>query len=215
MESTQNFILISFLVVSLVFFGCEEAIEEAVILPLSGSYVLTDFKVHVFSTSNVDTTVVFISPIDGITSAILSENTVVTDKISEYSVNDDAPIAGTITLDNDGYARLTGNLPVNIGTKCDPIVIIIELGSVGEWSTGGVTDSSFSIKMVLEQLDIDGFYNYDSTTKHMTIRYSDINETDTLGIVSVLYNASLAAINKICLPVTTTTERTMELIKQD
>ena len=212
----MKFIKLSLLVclLAIILFSCDEDPEEVSIHPLTGNYTLTDFTVQLTGLSNTDTTFDFINPVNGVTSALVTQNTIVANVTNHYSINDPVPISGELVLSNDGYAQLSGALPVNLGTKCDPLVLIFDLGSTGEWSAGE-TDSTFSIIMVVEQLDIDGFYSFDSTTNILTVNYSVLNNTDTLGISAISYNDSLVAVAKICLPVTTITERTMELIKQD
>ena len=212
----MKFIKLSLLVclLAIILFSCDEDPEEVSIHPLTGNYTLTDFTVQLTGLSNTDTTFDFINPVNGVTSALVTQNTIVANVTNHYSINDPVPISGELVLSNDGYAQLSGALPVNLGTKCDPLVLIFDLGSTGEWSAGE-TDSTFSIIMVVEQLDIDGFYSFDSTTNVLTVNYSVLNNADTLGVSAISYNDSLVAVAKICLPVTTITERTMELIKQD
>ena len=212
----MKFIKLSPLVclLAIVLFSCDEDPEDVSIHPLSGNYTLTDFTVQLTGLSNTDTTFDFINPVNGVTSTLLTQNTIVANVTNYYSFNDPVPIFGELILTNDGYAQLSGALPVNIGTKCDPLIFITELGSTGEWSAGEA-DSAFSILMVVEQLDIDGFYSFDSTTNVLTVNYSVLNNMDTLGISVISFNDSLVAVAKVCLPVTTITERTMELIKQD
>ncbi len=193
-----------FLMINMLFFSCESQNEEENIHPLVGTYTLTSLSVESLAYSSVDT---IGNPIDELDPISILSGDLVIETATIYTTNDG--IEGTVILNEDGTAYLAGTLPANIGTGCDPWIILGSVASDGEWAVDLET-SVFELNLDYDLLDIQGTYNYEEVSQVMQIIYTVTNPTDTLGVLSL----SGIQINSLCLPVTSETTRTLEFIKE-
>lgn len=198
-----------FVLISSLFLACEEEdILEDLPLPLAGTYTLSSITIAVGATTLRDTMIHFGSSQNGIDSLQLNHQTQVLNSSILYSNTDENPVGGTILLNNDGSANLNGDLPVNFGTGCYPLILVSTLTSDGIWSVD-TTTGTFEIDLVLDALDIDGTYTLDGD--HIEIRYFTLVEIDERMISSVSYEGVDTEIIPMCIPVSTITERIMQL----
>ncbi|NQV15860.1 hypothetical protein HQ531_10420 [bacterium] len=178
------------------------------ILPLSGTYALYEMTINIEANTLRDTIVHFNTTQNGIDSIQIEAGTQVVNSSTSYSDQDSVPIGGTVILRNDGSAKLNGDLPVNVGSGCLPIIVILTLDSDGVWSAD-TTDGTFSVDLVFDALDIDGTYSL--AGDQMEIRYDTIVENDERLITTVNYLGVDTAIEPGCVAVSTITERIMHL----
>ncbi len=199
------------LVILLVGLGCDE--DDGSAHPMAGTYDLSNMTVIVSGTSNVDTVAYLIVPAGGVDSVNIFTGNLVWQDTTIYSSSDSGSIEGTAILENDWYASLSGKLPINISTPCNPLIIMFPVGAEGEWSLDEAT-GGFNMDFDGDLLDINGSYTYVDSTGYLEVTYSQTNPSDTLGITTVSLNSTPVDINKICLPATTNTTRVLVLEKQ-
>ncbi|NQV51438.1 MAG: hypothetical protein HQ507_13145 [Candidatus Marinimicrobia bacterium] len=189
--------------------GCEE--EEAppeLLLPLVGTYTLTEMIINDEAITLRDTLLAFVNPQNGVDSVSIGAGTLILVASDIYTDADTTPIGGTVTLNNNSSATLAGLLPVNWGTGCQPFLLISDLGSDGAWSADTST-GIFTLDLVVDQLDIDGFFTL--TGDHLEVIYESTVTNDERIISRVNYNGASVAVTPVCLPVSTVTERVLKL----
>ncbi|MBC8175342.1 MAG: hypothetical protein H8E82_06795 [Candidatus Marinimicrobia bacterium] len=201
-------ILLGFiLLLVFVFLGCDEGGDSSE-HPLVGTHQLTELTVIVYAVSNVDT--FGISTMDSGT-VLIEKNDPVYDDTTVYTIGEEGTsVYGTVILANNGNATLLGVLPIYL--PCDSLGQTITdtlVGSNGTWQVNAA-DSSFILDLEIDQLDISGSYSYDDISKILIINYTTIDTSDTLGITTI----QGLNIENVCLPVTSTTERTFEFLKE-
>ncbi len=196
------------LLLASLFIGCEEETLSENIIPLAGTYTLHEMTIYVEATTLRDTMVYFLISENGMDSVQLDANTALSESVAFYSDQDSIPIGGVITLNNDGSASLTGGLPVNVGSGCEPILTILELSSDGSW-LADTTSGTFSIDLVYDALDIDG--NYTLTDNQLEVSYFSADENDERVISTIAYNGADVAIVPMCIPISSITKRVMVL----
>ena len=125
---------------------------------------------------------------------------------AEYSNQDSVPISGEVVLENDGSATLSGMLPVNWGSGCNPFLLISSLASDGNWAAD-TSSGTFSIDLVVDALDIDGTFSY--VGDQLEIRYSILYEADQRMIGSIPVNGEQVAVETTCIAASTVTERVL------
>jgi hypothetical protein len=201
-----NFLNKMVLVLSILVVGCEEELPPEIELPLSGTYTLTQIEINEVANTLSDTIVNFIAAQNGIISFSVDAGTKVLETSTVYSTQDSIPIGGTITLNNDESARLSGSLPIPNG--CKPTLVLAGLGSDGVWSVD-TSLGTFSINLVVDALDIDGSYTL--VGDQLVVRYESVNGDDERLVSQISYLGVEAAVSPICLPVSTVTERIMSL----
>jgi len=195
------------------FNACEEDSDDSdIILPLNGTYALTNLTISEEARSINDTTLTLLDTLNGALSYYLSANTLVKSSSTSYTDQDASPISGTVTLNNDGSASLSGSLPVNWGTGCNPFLQISSLSSDGDWAAD-TSLATFSLDLVVDALDINGTFSL--TGNQIEIRYTTLNEADQRIINTVPNDGAGLAVELTCLAVSTTTERVMLLTIQD
>ena len=187
--------------------GCED--DEATpenIHALTGEYTFTEMTINVESTTLRDTTLAYIFPLNGVDSITIPAGTLILIESDLYTDADSIPIGGTVILRDNLSGTLSGNLPINWGTGCAPNVIISPspLTSDGVWSAD-TTTGVFTLDLVLDALDIDGFFSLSSD--HLEVTYVAFDGNDERMISTV----NDVAIIHACLPVSTVTERILTL----
>lgn len=110
---------------------------------------------------------------------------------------------------NNGNGTLLGILPIYLPCDSSGQTVTDTLaGSNGTWQVNE-SEGSFTLDLEIDQLDISGSYSYNDISKILIINYTTIDTSDTLGITTIQgFN-----IENICLPVTSTTERRFEFLK--
>lgn len=194
-------------VFGLILIGCDPE-ESEELHPLAGTYTLAKLTIETQAYSNIDTMAILTNYGDTIPVSI---GDLVSDLTTEYVVADG--INGTVVLNNDGTASLVGALPVNIGSDCDPQIFLMSVASDGEWEVD-LTSGAFDLNLTYDLLDIHGEFDFDEALQEMEISYTTVDSLDTLGITSLLVNNQDQSIYKLCIPVITNTERTMEFTKE-
>ena len=209
MKRTNKTVLIAILML-IFLMGCEEDSEDIseISIPLSGAWTLTEMTINMDATTVRDTLLAFASPQDGVDSILVSAGSLVLATSIEYSDADPTPIGGTVTLNNDGTGNLSGLLPINWGTGCAPSVIISALGSDGSWAAD-TTTGTFSLDLVVDQLDIDGTFTL--IGDQLEVTYVAYNSNDEGMLSSVNYMDADVAIVPSCVPVSSVTERVLKL----
>jgi len=199
----------SLLLLSSMMYHCDDDTEVLeTILPLSGSYNLTNLTISVEATTINDTTITLLEAVNGSTSYSLMGNTLLLTEYAEHSILDSVPISGLVVLENDGSATLSGMLPVNWGTGCAPFELISSLASDGTWSAD-TTTGTFSIDLVVDALDIEG--NFSMVGDQLEIRYFTQTPADQRMINTLPINGSDVPVEQTCIAVSTITERVMLL----
>lgn len=193
--------------------GCNSPNESTPDHYLTGTYVLSDLTVYTSARANVDTVMHFIDPVGGTDSITVVPNALVYSDTTRYTTQDADPVYGTAVLGADGTADLTGKLPTNIGTPCDPLVVLILFGSDGTWTVNDTT-GSFSLDLVMDAADINGHFQFDQISGLLTLDYLITDSLDTMGVQFIDYLGSPVPVHKICLPVTTSRRRVMNLIRE-
>jgi len=189
--------------------GCEEGeTTPELLLPLVGSYTLTEMSINDEAITLRDTLLAFVNPQNGVDSVNIEAGTHILITSELYTDSDETPIGGTVTLNNDSSATLAGLLPVNWGTGCQPFILVSELGSDGIWSADTST-GIFTLDLVLDQLDIDGVFTL--IGNHLEVIYESSVTHDERTISSVNYEGASVAVTPVCLPVSTITERVLKL----
>ncbi len=188
----------------LILIGCDPE-ESEELHPLAGTYTLTRLTVETQAYSNIDTMALLT---DGGDSLYVFEGDLVYDDTINYDT--DNGINGTVVLNNDGTASLAGALPVNIGSDCDPQIFLMSVASDGEWEVD-LTTGAFDLNLTYDLLDIHGEFDFDEALQEMQISYTIVDSLDTLGTTIIPGNTD---IYKLCIPVTTNIERTMEFNKE-
>jgi|SaaInlStandDraft_6_1057023.scaffolds.fasta_scaffold37048_2 hypothetical protein len=191
--------------------GCED--DEATpenIHPLTGEYTFTEMTINVESTTLRDTTLAFTTSQNGVDSVTISAGTLILIESDLYTDADSIPIGGTVILRDNLSGTLSGKLPINWGTGCAPNVIISTspLTSDGFWSAD-TTTGVFTLDLVLDALDIDGFFSLSSD--RLEVIYASILSNDERVISSVSYMDADVAVTPTCVPVSTVTERILRL----
>ncbi|MCF7823693.1 MAG: hypothetical protein K9N35_05925 [Candidatus Marinimicrobia bacterium] len=202
--------LIAFLIGGLLI-GCEETKDdpsEGIPLPLAGTYTLTEMTITTEATTLRDTSLTFIATQNGLSFVTIDAGTLILTTSAHYTDQDATPVGGTVDLNNDSTATLAGLLPVNWGTGCQPLILISQLASDGKWAAD-TTTSTFSIDLVIDQLDINGTYSL--LGDQLEIRYTALETADERMISTVTYLGNDTAVIPACLPVSTVTERIMKL----
>jgi len=158
MSEIKKYGLIIFLIAGLIV-GCEDddpLVENSP--PLTGVYTLTNMVINVDATTLSDTTLAFMTPQNGLDSLTIPAGTLILTTSTNYSDQDSVPIGGTVTLSGDGSANLSGLLPVNWGSGCQPVLLISDLGSDGTWSADTST-GIFDLDLVIpNSLPICGIF---------------------------------------------------------
>lgn len=207
LKINRTVVWLPFLLITLL--GCEENGTEAEPEhPLTGTYTLLELLVNTDVTSNVDTTFQFVEPQDGDTAADVSTGDLVLVESLRYLTTDLPPISGTAILNADGSATLSGELPVNISLTCFPQYTMIPFYSDGFW-TADTSTGEFTIDLVQDALDIAGNYLLEEQGDRLSIIYSSVSDTAKVGMTRLLLDASTVAVQPLCLPATTETERTL------
>ncbi len=189
--------------------GCEddEATPE-IQHPVAGVYTLTEMTINVEATTLGDTSVTLIVPQNDTSEVHIPAGALILTESTLYTDSDETPIGGTVTLSNDLSGNLHGFLPINWGTGCNPILSIDELGSDGTWSADTST-GIFALDLVFDQLDIDGFFTLNGDQLEVTYLAHDGHDERTISSIS--YMGAPTAVEPVCIPVSTTTERIMKL----
>ncbi len=176
---------------------------------LTGEYTLTEMTIHVEATTLRDTTLAFIIPQNGVDSVTIDAGTLILVESDLYTNADTInPIGGTVTLRNDLSGTLSGDLPVNWGSGCAPSILISSLTSDGTWSAD-TTSGVFTLDLVVDALDIDGFFALEGDQLEVT--YLAHDGLDERMISSVNYLGSDVGVLPACIPVATVTERILTL----
>lgn len=195
------------LIAGMLFCGCQIPPDEEDPHLLAGTWGLTTLSVETIAISNVDTVAITPSGIDlPIVSGILLFNGAI-----DYTTADG--IQGQVVLEDDGAASLAGTLPVNVGTDCNPLIILSSVASDGTWEAD-ITTGDFELNLDFDQLDIQGQFAYDETSQSIEISYTFDEPMDTLLIQSVLVDNEPRVINGLCLPVATEITRTLSFNKE-
>jgi len=191
--------------------GCEdEQSPPDIILPLSGTYSLNEMTINVEAISLSDTLLIFSSPQNGVEHIQIPAGTEILSSSLVYTDHDNLPIGGTVILRNDGSAHLEGTLPNNMGTGCQPLVMMAQPSSDGTWSAD-TTTGVFSIDLVLDALDIDGSFVLSGNQLEVTY-IATVNQDERM-ISSVAYLGENVPVSPVCLPVSTVTERILRLTR--
>jgi len=177
---------------------------------LTGVYTLTEMTINVEATTVQSTTLAFVSSQDGVDSVTIDAGSVILVESELYTDDDADPIGGTVTLEDDLSGNLQGFLPVNWGTGCAPSILISALGSDGVWSAD-TTTGVFTLDLVVDQLDIDGLFALDG--QQLEVTYVATMPGDERIISSVTYMGAEVAVNPVCVPVSTVTERILKLTR--
>ena len=189
--------------------GCED--DEAtpdITHVLTGEYALTEMTINVEATTLRDTTLAFSTPQNGVDSVSIPAGTLILTESALYSDTDSDPVGGSVILRDDMSGTLSGSLPVNWGTGCSPSILISDLTSDGTWSAD-TTSGIFTLDLVVDALDIDGFFSISSD--HLEVIYTSTLNNDQRTISSVRYLDADVEITPACLPVATITERILTL----
>jgi len=201
-------VVIATVLLGVLFSACEDEAIDGIMLPLAGTYTLNEMTINVEATTLNDTSVHFLVTQNGMDSVQLDAGTSAVNLSDHYTDQDTNPIGGVITLNNDGSASLTGGLPVNVGSGCQPILTILELSSDGSWQAD-TSSGTFSIDLVYDALDIDGGYILNGD--QLEVRYLSIEENDERVISKIDYEGVEVGIVPMCIPVSSITERVMKL----
>lgn len=209
----MNKLLSVFFVLCLVaFFSCEDdkPVEKRF---LEGTYALNSLSEYkVYETAN-DVTLNLANTSDSVTTVTLEEGDTIGIVTNLFTSGVDG-VQGTAVLKNDLSALLEGSLFTNIGSLCDPLVILATFASEGSWSVSE-TDYTFELNLETDALDIQGTFTFDEENGFLTIYYTTVNELDSLKISRVDHNGSTRDIDEICVPVVSTTDRIMSFILED
>jgi len=208
MSEIKKYGLIIFLIAGLIV-GCEDddpLVENSP--PLTGVYTLTNMVINVDATTLSDTTLAFMTPQNGLDSLTIPAGTLILTTSTNYSDQDSVPIGGTVTLSGDGSANLSGLLPVNWGSGCQPVLLISDLGSDGTWSADTST-GIFDLDLVTDLLDING--SFVLMGDQLEVTYEAYDGHDDRVISSVRYLEVDVSVTPACLPVSTVTERVLTL----
>lgn len=201
--------VISALLIGLVLVGCEDdPIVQDDEHPLTGVYTLTEMTISVEATTVGSNTLAFAIPQAGEDSVTIEPGTLILTEFDLYTDEDTDPIGGTVTLRSDLSGTLAGNLPVNWGTGCAPSILISGLSSDGVWSAD-TSSGVFTLDLVVDQLDIDGFFTLNGNA--LEVVYDSSMPGDERVISSVSHLGAEVAVVPVCLPVATVTRRVLSL----